>query len=184
VLDEIEKAHPNLFNLLLQVMDSATLTDNNGKKADFRNVILIMTTNAGARELSSGGLGFRNTSETKGNAKGVIERTFTPEFRNRLDAWVPFKSLDIEVIKLIVGKFINELNGQLAEKRVHIKLTDDAREWLAKNGFDSRYGARPMARLIHEKIKQPLANEILFGKLSDGGTAVVDVRDDELALSF
>jgi ATP-dependent Clp protease ATP-binding subunit ClpA len=107
-----------------------------------------------------------------------------PEFRNRLDAWVPFKSLAIEVIKLIVGKFINELNGQLAEKRVHIKLTDDAREWLAKNGFDSRYGARPMARLIHEKIKQPLANEILFGKLSDGGTAVVDVRDDELALSF
>jgi ATP-dependent Clp protease ATP-binding subunit ClpA len=184
VLDEIEKAHPNLFNLLLQVMDSATLTDNNGKKADFRNVILIMTTNAGARELSSGGLGFRNASETKGNAKGVIERTFTPEFRNRLDAWVAFKSLDIEVIKLIVGKFINELNGQLAEKRVHVNLTEEAREWLAKNGFDSRYGARPMARLIHEKIKQPLANEILFGKLSEGGTALVDVSDNELVLSY
>jgi ATP-dependent Clp protease ATP-binding subunit ClpA len=184
VLDEIEKAHPNLFNLLLQVMDSATLTDNNGKKADFRNVILIMTTNAGARELSSGGLGFRNASETKGNAKGVIERTFTPEFRNRLDAWVAFKSLDIEVIKLIVGKFINELNGQLAEKRVHVKLTDEAREWLAKNGFDSRYGARPMARLIHEKIKQPLANEILFGELSEGGTSLVDVSDNELVLSY
>ena len=183
VLDEIEKAHPNLFNLLLQVMDSATLTDNNGKKADFRNVILIMTTNAGARELSSGGMGFRNSSDTKGNAKGVIERTFTPEFRNRLDAWVPFKALDMDVIKLIVDKFIKELNGQLAEKRVLVKLTDKAREWLAKNGFDARYGARPMSRLIHEKIKQPLANEILFGKLADGGSSLVEVKDDDLILS-
>jgi ATP-dependent Clp protease ATP-binding subunit ClpA len=183
VLDEIEKAHPNLFNLLLQVMDSATLTDNNGKKADFRNVILIMTTNAGARELSSGGVGFRNDAGTKGNARGVIERTFTPEFRNRLDAWVPFKALDIDVIKLIVDKFIKELNGQLAEKRVIVKLTDAAREWLAKNGFDARYGARPMARLIHEKIKQPLANEILFGRLADGGSARVEVKDDDLALT-
>lgn len=184
VLDEIEKAHPNLFNLLLQVMDSATLTDNNGKKADFRNVILIMTTNAGARELSSGGMGFRNGSDTKGNAKGVIERTFTPEFRNRLDAWVPFKALDLDIIKLIVDKFIKELNGQLAEKRVLVKLTEDAREWLAKNGFDARYGARPMARLIHEKIKQPLANEILFGKLTAGGSSEVTVKDDNLILGF
>ncbi len=183
VLDEIEKAHPNLFNLLLQVMDSATLTDNNGKKADFRNVILIMTTNAGARELSSGGMGFRNSSDTKGNAKGVIERTFTPEFRNRLDAWVPFKALDMNVIKLIVDKFIKELNGQLAEKRVRVKLTEEAREWLAKNGFDARYGARPMSRLIHEKIKQPLANEILFGKLADGGSSLVEVKNDNLILS-
>lgn len=184
VLDEIEKAHPNLFNLLLQVMDSATLTDNNGKKADFRNVILIMTTNAGARELSSGGVGFRNLSETKGNAKGVIERTFTPEFRNRLDAWVPFKALDIDIIKLIVDKFINELNGQLAEKRVLVKLTDEAREWLAKNGFDARYGARPMSRLIHDRIKQPLASEILFGKLADGGSVLVNADDDGLHLDF
>ncbi|CAN5413004.1 ATP-dependent Clp protease ATP-binding subunit ClpA [soil metagenome] len=184
VLDEIEKAHPNLFNLLLQVMDSATLTDNNGKKADFRNVILIMTTNAGARELSSGGMGFRNGSDTKGNAKGAIERTFTPEFRNRLDAWVPFKALDLDVIKLIVDKFIKELNGQLAEKRVLVKLTEDAREWLAKNGFDSRYGARPMSRLIHDRIKQPLASEILFGKLVDGGSALVEVADDKLTMSF
>lgn len=184
VLDEIEKAHPNLFNLLLQVMDSATLTDNNGKKADFRNVILIMTTNAGARELSSGGMGFRNSADTKGNAKGVIERTFTPEFRNRLDAWVPFKALDIDVIKLIVDKFINELNGQLAEKRVLVKLSEEAREWLAINGFDARYGARPMSRLIHEKIKQPLANEILFGKLTDGGSALVVVVDEVLLLTF
>jgi ATP-dependent Clp protease ATP-binding subunit ClpA len=184
VLDEIEKAHPNLFNLLLQVMDSATLTDNNGKKADFRNVILIMTTNAGARELSSGGMGFRNSADTKGNAKGVIERTFTPEFRNRLDAWVPFKALDLDIIKLIVDKFIRELNGQLAEKRVLVKLTEDAREWLAKNGFDARYGARPMSRLIHEKIKQPLANEILFGKLADGGSVEVATNDEELTLNF
>ena len=184
VLDEIEKAHPNLFNLLLQVMDSATLTDNNGKKADFRNVILIMTTNAGARELSSGVVGFRNATDTKGNAKGVIERTFTPEFRNRLDAWVPFKPLDLDNIKLIVDKFIRELNGQLAEKRVLVKLTDGAREWLAKNGFDARYGARPMSRLIHEKIKQPLAHEILFGRLADGGSVQVDVSDNDLALDF
>jgi ATP-dependent Clp protease ATP-binding subunit ClpA len=184
VLDEIEKAHPNLFNLLLQVMDNATLTDNNGKKADFRNVILIMTTNAGARELSSGGVGFRNASDTKGNAKGVIERTFSPEFRNRLDAWVPFKPLDLDVIKLVVDKFIKELNGQLAEKRVLVKLTDGAREWLAKNGFDPKYGARPMQRLIHDKIKQPLASEILFGKLADGGSAGVDEKDGALVLDF
>ncbi len=184
VLDEIEKAHPNLFNLLLQVMDSATLTDNNGKKADFRNVILIMTTNAGARELSSGGMGFRNSADTKGNAKGVIERTFTPEFRNRLDAWVPFKALDLEVIKLIVDKFVKELNGQLAEKRVLVKLTEDAREWLAKNGFDARYGARPMSRLIHDKIKQPLASAILFGKLANGGSVEVDANADQLTLDI
>jgi ATP-dependent Clp protease ATP-binding subunit ClpA len=184
VLDEIEKAHPNLFNLLLQVMDSATLTDNNGKKADFRNVILIMTTNAGARELSSGGVGFRNASDTKGNAKGVIERTFTPEFRNRLDAWVPFQALGLDVIKLIVDKFVNELNGQLAEKRVLVKLDEESREWLATNGFDSRYGARPMARLIHEKIKQPLAHQILFGKLTHGGNVAVSVADGELKLEI
>jgi ATP-dependent Clp protease ATP-binding subunit ClpA len=184
VLDEIEKAHPNLFNLLLQVMDSATLTDNNGKKADFRNVILIMTTNAGARELSSGGVGFRNNADSKGQAKGAIERTFTPEFRNRLDAWVPFKALDMDVIKLIVDKFIDELNGQLAEKRVIVRLDESAREWLAKNGFAARYGARPMARLIHQKIKQPLANEILFGRLADGGSVLVSVKDDSLELNF
>jgi ATP-dependent Clp protease ATP-binding subunit ClpA len=114
----------------------------------------------------------------------VIERTFTPEFRNRLDAWVPFKALDTDIIKLIVDKFINELNGQLAEKRVLVKLTEEAREWLAKNGFDSRYGARPMSRLIHDKIKQPLASEILFGKLAQGGSALVEVDGEELELSF
>jgi ATP-dependent Clp protease ATP-binding subunit ClpA len=184
VLDEIEKAHPNLFNLLLQVMDSATLTDNNGKKADFRNVILIMTTNAGARELSSGGVGFRNASDTKGQAKGVIERTFTPEFRNRLDAWVPFKPLGMDVIKLVVDKFITELNTQLIEKRVLVKLTEAAREWLGIKGFDPKFGARPMQRLIHDKIKQPLAHEILFGRLAEGGSVEVDEKDGQLALKF
>lgn len=184
VLDEIEKAHPNLFNLLLQVMDSATLTDNNGKKADFRNVILIMTTNAGARELSSGGIGFQTGADTKGSAKGAIERTFTPEFLNRLDARVAFKPLDLEVITLIVDKFIKELNAQLMEKRVIIKLDDAAKKWLAKNGFDAKYGARPMQRLIHEKIKKPLAQEILFGKLEDGGSVEVTEKDDELVLNY
>ena len=184
ILDEIEKAHPNLFNLLLQVMDSATLTDNNGKKADFRNVVLIMTTNAGARELSSGGVGFKNSANTKGQGKGAIERTFTPEFLNRLDAWIAFKALDIEIIKLVVDKFIRELNTQLIEKRVLIRLEESAREWLAKNGFDAKYGARPMARLIHEKIKQPLAHEILFGKLVDGGSVLVEEKDGELVLNF
>jgi len=184
VLDEIEKAHPNLFNLLLQVMDSATLTDNNGKKADFRNVILIMTTNAGARELSSGGIGFQTGAHTKGSAKGAIERTFTPEFLNRLDARVAFKALDMDVIKLIVDKFIKELNAQLMEKRVIVKLDEAAREWLARNGFDSKYGARPMQRLIHDKIKKPLAQEILFGKLEDGGSVSVTEKDEELVLNY
>jgi ATP-dependent Clp protease ATP-binding subunit ClpA len=184
VLDEIEKAHPNLFNILLQVMDNATLTDNNGKKADFRNVILIMTTNAGAAELSSGGVGFRNAAASKGKGRGAIERTFSPEFRNRLDAWVAFEALDIENIKLVVDKFVKELNDQIAEKNVVVKLDEAAREWLAKNGFDPKFGARPMARLIHEKIKQPLANEILFGKLEHGGTVSVGEKEGELILNF
>jgi len=183
VLDEIEKAHPNLFNLLLQVMDSATLTDNNGKKADFRNIILIMTTNAGAKDLSSGGVGFRNVSDSKGTGQGAIEKTFSPEFLNRLDARIAFRPLDIEVIKSIVDKFINELNGQLAEKRVLVVLENEAREWLAVNGFDGRYGARPMARLIHEKIKLPLSSEILFGNLAEGGTVKVSERDGDLVLN-
>jgi ATP-dependent Clp protease ATP-binding subunit ClpA len=184
VLDEIEKAHPNLFNLLLQVMDSATLTDNNGKKADFRNVVLIMTTNAGARELSSGGIGFQNLASTKGSAKGAIERTFTPEFLNRLDARVAFRPLDLDVIKLIVDKFIRELNAQMMEQRVIVKLDDEAREWMAKNGFDSKYGARPMQRLIHDKIKKPLAQEMLFGKLADGGSVTAMVEDDAIVLKY
>lgn len=184
VLDEIEKAHPNLFNILLQVMDHATLTDNNGKKADFRNVILIMTTNAGAGELSSGGVGFRNQASGKGKGRGAIERTFSPEFRNRLDAWVAFEPLGLDIIKMIVDKFIKELNTQLVEKKVVVTLTEEAREWFAKNGFDPKYGARPMHRLIHERIKQPLAQEILFGSLQSGGEVQVEENDNTLSLNF
>jgi ATP-dependent Clp protease ATP-binding subunit ClpA len=183
VLDEIEKAHPNLFNILLQVMDHATLTDNNGKKADFRNVILIMTTNAGARELSEGGIGFQK-DQGRGHGRGAIERTFSPEFRNRLDAWIAFQPLAFEVIERIVDKFINELNGQLREKKVVVKLSSEARMWLAKRGFDRLYGARPMARLIQQKIKEPLAEKILFGDVQLTGEVQVEEKGDELVLKF
>jgi ATP-dependent Clp protease ATP-binding subunit ClpA len=183
VLDEIEKAHPNLYNILLQVMDHATLTDNNGKKSDFRNVILIMTTNVGAREMSAGGIGFQG-STGRGKGKGAIERTFSPEFRNRLDAWVAFDPLDFSVIKLVVDKFIRELNEQLAERKVSIELTDDAREWLAKKGFDPLNGARPMRRVIQQKIKAPLAEELLFGAVLPHHPVEVDVDSDELVLRF
>lgn len=184
VLDEIEKAHPNLFNILLQVMDHATLTDNNGKKADFRNVILIMTTNAGARELSEGGIGFQG-STGRGSGRGAIERTFSPEFRNRLDAWIAFDPLSFEVIERVVDKFIGELNAQLAEKQITVKLTEAARAWLARRGFDRLYGARPMARLIQSKIKEPLAEELLFGETEMGGAEVlIEERNDELELRF
>jgi ATP-dependent Clp protease ATP-binding subunit ClpA len=189
VLDEIEKAHPDLFNILLQVMDHATLTDNNGKKADFRNTILIMTTNAGARELSGKKLGFKQVEQTGiggtgSKAQGAIERTFSPEFRNRLDAWIAFESLGFETIKQVVDKFINELRDQLADKKVTLDLTEPAREWLATKGFDKLNGARPMARLIQSKIKEPLANEILFGSLQDGGRVVIDEKDQQLDLQY
>jgi ATP-dependent Clp protease ATP-binding subunit ClpA len=183
VLDEIEKAHPDVFNILLQVMDHATLTDNNGKKADFRNVILIMTTNAGGREISNDSIGFRQGS-TGSKGKGVIERTFSPEFRNRLDGWIAFNSLDFESIKLVVDKFIKEVRAQVAEKNIEIELTDGARTWLAEKGYDKLMGARPMGRLIQAKIKEPLAEEILFGKLQEGGKLLLEVRDAELALEF
>src|SRR6267142_1729955 len=183
VLDEIEKAHPNLFNILLQVMDHATLTDNNGKKADFRNVILIMTTNAGAREISEGGIGFQK-DQGRGHGRGAIERAFSPEFRNRLDAWIAFKPLDFEVIERIVDKFIAELNAQLKEKKVVVKLSSEARAWLAKRGFDRLYGARPMARLIQSKIKEPLAQELLFGDGQLTGEVRIEEKDDGLVLEF
>jgi ATP-dependent Clp protease ATP-binding subunit ClpA len=183
VLDEIEKAHPNLFNILLQVMDHATLTDNNGKKADFRNVILIMTTNAGAREISEGGIGFQR-DQGKGHGRGAIERTFSPEFRNRLDAWIAFKALDGHVIEQIVDKFIAELNKQLREKKVVVRLSGEARAWLAQRGFDRLLGARPMARLIQAKIKEPLAEKILFGDESITGEVLVEVQNAELSLNF
>jgi ATP-dependent Clp protease ATP-binding subunit ClpA len=183
VLDEIEKAHPNLFNILLQVMDHATLTDNNGKKADFRNVILIMTTNAGAREMSESGIGFQK-DQGKGQGRGAIERTFSPEFRNRLDAWIAFKALDAHVIEQIVDKFIAELNEQLVEKKVVVKLAPAARSWLAQRGFDRLLGARPMARLIQRKIKEPLAEKILFDSEPVAGDVLVELENEELSLKF
>jgi ATP-dependent Clp protease ATP-binding subunit ClpA len=184
VLDEIEKAHPNLFSILLQVMDHATLTDNNGKRADFRNVVLIMTTNAGAREMSDSSMGFGNNSGEKGKGRGAIERTFTPEFRNRLDAWIAFEPLSFETTERVVDKFIEELRVQLRAKNVTLELTEPGRAWLAKNGYDRSFGARPMARLIHSKIKEPLVDAILFGKLQDGGNVVVDAEEQGLMLSF
>ena len=189
VLDEIEKAHPDLFNILLQVMDHATLTDNNGKKADFRNVILIMTTNAGARELSGTKLGFHQNEQggiggTGSKAQGAIERTFSPEFRNRLDAWIAFESLSFENIERVVDKFIGQLRAQLKDKNVELELTESGRAWLAKKGFDKQFGARPMARLIQSQIKEKLANEILFGNLQHGGTVVVMEADGELKLDY
>jgi ATP-dependent Clp protease ATP-binding subunit ClpA len=183
VLDEIEKAHPNLFSILLQVMDHATLTDNNGKKADFRNVILIMTTNAGGREMTDASPGFL-PSGASGRGRGAIEKAFAPEFRNRLDAWISFDPLSFETIQQVVDKFIAELRAQLAPKNVTLELRDGARAWLAKHGYDKSFGARPMARLISQKIKEPLVDAILFGKLADGGQVVVDAADGELTLAY
>ncbi|QUW04457.1 ATP-dependent Clp protease ATP-binding subunit ClpA [Chloracidobacterium validum] len=183
VLDEIEKAHPDIFNILLQVMDSATLTDNNGKKADFRNVILIMTTNAGAKEMSAAAIGFKKETGG-GRTKHAVERTFAPEFRNRLDAWIVFEPLSFENIRRVVTKFLAEVQRQLDDKQVTLEVTDAAVEWLAKRGFDTKYGARPMGRLIHEKIKQPLANEILFGLLNKGGRVEVDAVGDDIGLEY
>jgi ATP-dependent Clp protease ATP-binding subunit ClpA len=184
VLDEIEKAHPDVFNILLQVMDHATLTDNNGKKADFRHVILILTTNAGARELSARSLGFGEVTTRKSEERGkeAIERAFSPEFRNRIDAWISFSSLPPEVIRKIVDKLVKELEAQLADKRVTLELTDEARRWLAERGFDPQFGARPMARLVQNELKKPLADEILFGRLKSGGAVRVEVAAGALAL--
>jgi ATP-dependent Clp protease ATP-binding subunit ClpA len=178
LLDEIEKAHPDIFNLLLQVMDHATLTDNNGRKADFRHVILVMTTNAGAQELSARRVGFGSDMSEPGNARNAIERTFSPEFRNRLDAWVSFESLPPEVIAKVVDKLVRELESQLAEKKVQIELTLAGRAWLAEHGFDRKMGARPMARLIQNEVKKPLAEKILFGELHAGGVVRIDVEPD------
>ncbi|MEM7033243.1 MAG: ATP-dependent Clp protease ATP-binding subunit ClpA [Chloroflexota bacterium] len=187
LLDEIEKAHPDLFNILLQVMDHATLTDNTGRKSDFRNVILIMTTNAGARELTMPAIGFAVTDGNNADdaARKPLETLFSPEFRNRLDATVRFDTLSDETIKLIVDKQIDELRLSLEPKQVELTLTDAARDWLAEHGYDKNYGARPMGRLIDEKIRKPLAEAILFGSLADGGgTAHVDVADEALKLTY
>ncbi|MBP74486.1 MAG: ATP-dependent Clp protease ATP-binding subunit ClpA [Gammaproteobacteria bacterium] len=181
LLDEIEKAHPEVFNLLLQVMDHGTLTDNNGRKADFRNVVLIMTTNAGAHEMGRPSIGFAEQDNTSDGME-VIRRMFTPEFRNRLDAIVQFSALNIEVVKTVVDKFLTELQAQLDEKRVTLEVDEEAREWLAREGYDEKMGARPMQRLIQEKIKRQLAEDLLFGDLISGGTVRVGIEDNELSI--
>src|SRR5262245_25799746 len=183
VLDEIEKAHPDLFNILLQVMDHATLTDNNGKKADFRNVILIMTTNAGAQEMAASAIGFGSVSNAEKGQK-ALERLFSPEFRNRLDAVVHFAPLAPDAVERVVDKFMTELDAQLAARRVAIELTPAARRWLAERGYDQTFGARPMARLIQEHVKRPLADEMLFGQLKDGGRVEIDAGDDGLRFTY
>ena len=182
LLDEIEKAHPDVFNLLLQVMDHGKLTDNNGRAADFRNVILIMTTNAGAEATSRASIGFTHQDHTT-DAMESIKRGFSPEFRNRLDSIIQFGALSFDVIQTVVDKFIVELQGQLDSKKVSLVVSDDARKWLALNGYDEKMGARPMARIIQEKIKKPLAELVLFGSLSEkGGQVLVDLKDDAIHL--
>ncbi|MBB5210375.1 ATP-dependent Clp protease ATP-binding subunit ClpA [Microbulbifer hydrolyticus] len=183
LLDEIEKAHPEVFNLLLQVMDHGTLTDNNGRKADFRNVILIMTTNAGAQVMSRRSIGFASQDHSTDGME-EIKKMFTPEFRNRLDSIIQFGALDMEVVKTVVDKFVVELQAQLDESRVTLEVDDEAREWLAVNGYDEKMGARPMARLIREKLRKPLAEAVLFGDLSEeGGRVEVTVENDQLKIN-
>jgi len=182
LLDEIEKAHPEVFNLLLQVFDHGTLTDNNGRKADFRNVIIVMTTNAGAQEMSRNSIGFQ-LQDNATDGMEVLKKMFTPEFRNRLDAIIPFASLSKDVIKTVVDKFLVEIQVQLDDKKVQLEVSDEARVWLADNGYDEKMGARPMQRLIQNRIKKDLAEDILFGKLSNGGGVVhVTVEDGDLSL--
>ena len=184
LMDEIEKAHPEVFNLLLQVMDHGTLTDNNGRKADFRNVVLVMTTNAGAEAMSRRSIGFANQDHSTDGMEEV-RKMFAPEFRNRLDGIIQFGALDPQIIEHVVDKFIVELQTQLDSKKVHIEIDDEARAWLAKEGYDEKMGARPMARLIHDKLKKPLAEAILFGELeAKGGQVLISVKENELSLTI
>ncbi|KHM51098.1 Clp protease ClpX [Pseudoalteromonas distincta] len=183
LLDEIEKAHPDIYNILLQVMDHGTLTDNNGRKADFRNVVVVMTTNAGVQETTRKSIGFTEQDHTH-DAMGEINKVFSPEFRNRLDNIIWFNHLEREVILLVVDKFIVELQAQLDKKSVNLELTPKAREWLADKGYDKAMGARPMARVIQEELKKQLANEILFGELVDGGTVKVSVKDKKIRFDY
>jgi ATP-dependent Clp protease ATP-binding subunit ClpA len=185
LMDEIEKAHPDLFNILLQVMDHATLTDNNGKKADFRNVILMMTSNAGTREMSTQTIGFGDTHrDTSSKGRKAIEQMFSPEFRNRLDDTIAFNALSTEIMEQVVDKFMKELNGQLAGKKVRLNYTPALRSWLAHKGHDPRYGARPLARVIQTEIKNKLSDEILFGRLQKGGELILDLEADQVAFRF
>ncbi len=180
VLDEIEKAHPDIYNVLLQVMDHATLTDNNGRKADFRNIVLIMTTNAGAREMAGKSIGFGVGPTGGDSTKGALERTFSPEFRNRLDAIVGFNPLAPESIRRVVDKFLKELRGQLADRKVELEVSEEAMNWLARNGYNPQFGARPMSRLIQQELKKSLADAVLFGGLQNGGKAVIGIADDKI----
>ena len=183
LLDEIEKAHSDIYNILLQVMDHGTLTDNNGRKADFRNVVVVMTTNAGVQETTRASIGFSEQDHTH-DAMGEINKVFSPEFRNRLDNIIWFNHLDKDVILLVVDKFIVELQAQLDKKSVNLELSAKAREWLADKGYDKAMGARPMARIIQEQLKKPLANEILFGELVEGGTVKVSVKDKKIRFDY
>jgi ATP-dependent Clp protease ATP-binding subunit ClpA len=182
LLDEIEKAHSDIFDVLLQVMDHATLTDNQGREADFRHVTLIMTSNAGAREMQTRAIGF--SEGMRGDGTQAIEKIFSPEFRNRLDGIVRFDPLPPEVMERIVDKFVGELQAQLAERKVKIELTEVARQRLATQGYDKQFGARPLNRLIEREIKDALADELLFGKLAKGGKVVVDASDEGFTFSY
>ena len=183
LLDEVEKAHPDVFNLLLQVMDHGTLTDNNGRKADFRNVVLVMTTNAGAAETSRRSMGFTEQDHSTDGME-ALKRYFTPEFRNRLDAVVQFAPLSEETILSVVDKFVFELEQQLEDKKVNLKVDQETRRWLAKTGYDPKMGARPMARVIQQGIKKPLANELLFGELVSGGSVRVFMKGETIGFEI
>jgi ATP-dependent Clp protease ATP-binding subunit ClpA len=187
LMDEIEKAHPDVFNILLQVMDHGSLTDSNGRTSDFRNVILIMTSNAGAKEMEAGSIGLSGVRSGEINSTKrdqAVKGFFTPEFRNRLDGIISFNKLGIQNIQMVVNKFLMELEEQLIDKKVEFEVSPGAKEWLSKNGYDDKLGARPISRLINEKIKKPLAHEILFGKLEAGGKVVIDIKNDELTFIF
>jgi len=189
LLDEIEKAHADMFSILLQVMDYATLTDNNGRKADFRNAVIIMTSNAGAKDLAKGSIGFSGTVRweagvTRTELGSAVKNTFSPEFLNRLDAVIPFGRLSGETMERVVDKFISQLEAQLAEKKVSIRLLPEARQWLAETGYDPAYGARPLARLVQSEVKQPLADEILFGRLSEGGQVTIGLTEGKLRFEY
>jgi ATP-dependent Clp protease ATP-binding subunit ClpA len=195
LLDEIEKAHPDIYNILLQVMDHATLTDNTGRKADFRNVVLILTSNAGSREMSANAIGFADGAAgddvakamrraTASKSKLAIEKVFSPEFRNRLDAIVTFRSLTPAAMESIVEKFMLQLEGQLAERHVAIALTPEARAWLAAKGYDPAFGARPLGRIVQKDVRDPLTDELLFGQLEHGGTVTIGAADDHLTFSY
>jgi len=185
LLDEIEKAHGDMFNILLQVMDHATLTDNNGRKADFRHVILLMTSNAGAREMGASTIGFGKEKEEDRSAKGLkaVEKLFSPEFRNRLDGTVPFHGLTQDIMELVVDKFMDELREQLRPQKVTVELSDAARARLAREGYDPAFGARPLGRVIQREVKDVLVDEILFGALAKGGLVRIDV-DSQDVLTF